>query len=114
MTWWKKMSRAQLLKGTVEFVVLKMLEAEDMYGYQITKRLKKSVDEILHIREGVLYPMLIRMEKKGMLSGYWQDGVGKRKQHYYSITKKGIKELEEKEKQWASIVSAVREIFKGN
>jgi len=92
----------ELLKGTIEIIILKLLqENEELYGYDITQRVKELTNGRIDISEGSLYPILHRLEASGKVT-VRKEAIGKRYRKYYSITKDGrllasskIKELEQ-------------------
>ena len=93
-----KVSR-ELLKGSTSMLVLSLLESENMYGYQMIKKLSEKSKNIFEFQEGTLYPILHTLEEKNFISSYW-DNTGSKKRKYYTITKEGKKHLKEKKKEW--------------
>lgn len=93
-----KISR-ELLKGSTNMLVLSLLENEDMYGYQMIKKLSEKSQNVFELQEGTLYPILHSLEEKNLISSYW-DNTGAKKRKYYSITKKGKKHLKEMKEEW--------------
>jgi DNA-binding PadR family transcriptional regulator len=88
-------------------LLLSILEDKDSYGYAIIKEVKKiSADEI-QWTEGMLYPVLHRLEKQDLISSYWQSPEGGRKRRYYRITKAGKRELAALKKQWQVVNSTL-------
>ena len=106
------MIRREFLKGTIEMVVLSLLRKQDMYGYQITQKLKEVSPEMLGIKEGTLYPILQRMTDSGWLAGKWVKVGEKRKRHYYSITSKGREQLKETRDMWKDLTVAVGQVIR--
>lgn len=106
------MSRKEFLKGTLELVILSFLKKEDMYGYQITRKLKEVSPEMLAIKEGTLYPILQRMLDNGWLAGRWVKAGEKRKRHYYSITSRGRAQLKETRELWKDLTAAVAQVVR--
>lgn len=87
------MSAQKLLKGSLQTIILKLLEEKDrMYGYEICKKVKDLSEGEFNITEGALYPALHKLETEGLLS-VEIEMVGNRKRKYYSITKEGNKEV---------------------
>lgn len=99
-----------LLKGTVSLLVLKLLQEDDMYGYQMIKTLRQRSSEAFQLNEGALYPVLHKLEKDGQVLSYWED-MGVRKRKYYHITKEGVKALQEKRESWASFTHSMNMIL---
>lgn len=89
----------ELLKGSTTMLVLSLLENEDMYGYQMIKRLSLRSQNIFQLKEGTLYPILHNLESSNLINSYWDESSGK-KRKYYSITKKGKECLKKKKEEW--------------
>lgn len=106
------MNRKEFLKGTIDLVILSLLKKEDMYGYQITQKLKEVSPDMLAVQEGTLYPILQRMLDNGWLAGKWVKAGEKRKRHYYSITSKGTAQLKETRELWKNLTTAVGQIIR--
>lgn len=82
-------------------LILELIETKDMYGYQMIDALRKRSDFTFHLKAGTLYPILHKLEKDGLLTSYEAIATAKRMRKYYSITKKGLKTLREREQEWA-------------
>ncbi|WML37197.1 PadR family transcriptional regulator [Clostridium sp. OS1-26] len=97
----------EILKGYIDTIILCVLQDDDMYGYEIAKRIKEKSKEKFEIKEATLYVSLKRLEKKNYLEGYWNDdektGGGRRR--YYRITEEGRKYFSEKVEEWALLKS---------
>lgn len=93
----------EIMKGSIDILLLSLLNQQDMYGYEIVKTLKQNSNELYNMSEGTLYPALKRLETKGWLLSYWvnADNGGRRK--YYQITEDGKRELEKKLTEWNQI-----------
>lgn len=100
----------ELLKGSSEILILSVLKAEDLYGYEISKRIQQLSQELFSMGEGTLYPILHKLEKAKLLQSYWQE-IGGRKRKYYSITRQGKKLLSQKTNEWVSFSSAVKQVI---
>lgn len=100
----------ELLKGSSEVLVLSVLKAEDLYGYEISKRIQQLSQELFSMGEGTLYPILHKLEQGKLLQSYWQE-IGGRKRKYYSLTTQGKKLLAEKTHEWASFSAAVKQVI---
>ena len=99
--------RGDLLRGTLEMLILRSLEGEPMHGYGITERLLNVSAEVLSVDEGSLYPALYRMQKRGWVTSKWGRSENNRKARFYSITKKGTAHLETASETWAKFSEAV-------
>ncbi|MFC1575842.1 PadR family transcriptional regulator [Gemmatimonadota bacterium] len=100
-------ARGDLLRGTLEMLILRSLEGEPMHGYGITERLQRVSDDVLSVDEGSLYPALYRMQKKGWVTSKWGRSENNRKARFYSITPKGLTQLELAATNWARFSEAV-------
>ena len=84
----------ELLKGTLEVIVLKLLaEHGKMYGYELSQKVKEQTDGKIHLKDGSLYPALHKMTKDGLLT-YEEVNIGKRVRKYYKLTMKGEEQKE--------------------
>lgn len=91
----------QLKKGVLEMLVLKQLESEEQYGYQLINRLKEESSGMFALKEGTLYPILYRLEDDGLVSSRWSQPKGKEvSRKYYRITDEGKAELQELKTLW--------------
>ena len=89
-----------LLAGSTATLILKLLDGQDMYGYQIIEELARRSDNTFQLKAGTLYPLLHGMEKKGLLESYEQNADSARIRKYYHLTNKGRKYLKEKTDEW--------------
>lgn len=94
-------------------LILKLLDGEDMYGYQMIETLAKRSDDTFSLKAGTLYPLLHDLEEKGMVNSYEKNADSGRVRKYYSITKKGGGVLAEKEDEWKTYVNAINQVLKG-
>ena len=106
-----KVSR-ELLKGSTNMMVLSLLEEEDMYGYQMIKKLSEKSQNVFEFQEGTLYPILHSLEEKNLISSYW-DNSGVKKRKYYTITEEGKKHLKEKKEEWKIFSGGVNQVVGG-
>lgn len=103
----------EMIKGYIESIILCLLKGEDLYGYEISKRIKSISKENFEIKEGTLYVVLKRLEKNNLIYPYWDDtesGGGRRR--YYKITDKGINYLNTKKREWTFFKSIVDMFFR--
>jgi transcriptional regulator len=101
----------ELLKGSLELMVLHILSEESDYGYSIVRKLKKKSGKFLQSGEGTLYPHLYTLEKKELIKSKWVCMENGRKRKYYSITSKGKRHLKKQKIQWLKLVSLVTSII---
>lgn len=102
----------ELLKGSTNLLVLSVLKNENMYGYQMIKRIKEESENVFEFQEGTLYPILHKLEEKGLISSYWDETSGK-KRKYYAITEEGKKHLESKKEEWKLFTTKVNKVIGG-
>ena len=96
-----------LLRGTLDLLVLKTVATEPMHGYGIAQRINLSSRALLTIPQGSLYPALHRLEKRGCLSAQWVDTDTGRRAKVYRLTRKGDRELEREIADWQRLTQAV-------
>lgn len=102
----------ELMKGSTNMIVLSLLQEENMYGYQMIKRLSEKSNNLFELQEGTLYPILHGLEEKGLIESYWDETTGK-KRKYYCITKKGINCLKEKKEEWSTFSNGINQVIGG-
>lgn len=106
---------SQMKKGVLDMLVLKLLENEEKYGYQIISELKEKSSERFVLKEGTLYPILYRLEDDKFVESKWSEAVGKKvPRKYYVITEEGRKALKEIENLWRDITNSAAMIMEGN
>ena len=103
----KASNEAELLQGTLDLLILRVLALEPMHGYGIAQRLQQISHDALQIRQGSLYPALYRLERRGMLEPQWRT-VGGREAKFYTLTKSGREQLEAATESWERLCAAVR------
>lgn len=104
----------EMMKGSIDILLLSLIEKEDLYGYEIAKRLKEKSNDLYSMGEGTLYPALQRLEKQKSVKSYWGDSETGGRRKYYSITEEGKKELSLKLNEWdvlSNLVKSCREGF---
>jgi len=100
-------AKAQMRKGILEYCIISILARDDAYATDIINQLKKAD---LIVVEGTLYPILTRQKNAGLLSYRWEESTQGPPRKYYTITEEGKKFLEELDKSWLELVSAVNSI----
>jgi DNA-binding PadR family transcriptional regulator len=101
-----------LVAASATPMVLGILAEEDSYGYAIIRRINELSDGELDWTEGLLYPLLHRLERLGHVESSWRAVTGERRRKYYRITDSGLAELAEQRRQWATVVDALKEIWR--
>ncbi len=95
-------------------MVLGILAEGESYGYAILRRINDLSGGELEWTEGLLYPLLHRLERLGAVESSWQAVTGERRRKYYRITDQGMAELTEHRRQWETVVDALKEIWHGS
>lgn len=102
-----------LITGSTSMLILKLLDGEDMYGYQMIDTLAKRSDDTFSLKAGTLYPLLHDLEEKDMVNSYEKSADSGRLRKYYTLTKKGKCMLVEKENEWNTYVNAINQVLRG-
>jgi PadR family transcriptional regulator, regulatory protein PadR len=100
-------SKAELLQGTLDLLILRTLAAGPLHGYAIVQRIQQRSGDVLIVEEGSLYPCLYRMEEKGWMAAEWGKSDNNRRAKFYSLTRRGRKQLEEETALWERISGAI-------
>jgi transcriptional regulator len=105
----KRMDR-QLKKGSTELLVLSLVERRARHGYEIAKLIEARSEGALRFHVASLYPLLYRLEARGLLEGRWVEKPGQRRRRYYKLTAEGRKALRLQQSAWAAFVEAMHRI----
>jgi PadR family transcriptional regulator, regulatory protein PadR len=97
--------RKEWLKGYIDVIILSLLVDKDLYGYEMTKKMKEVSENKFILKDGTLYPALKRLETKKLITGYWSDSEGAARRKYYRITENGLKEFRSSQEEWLVIKS---------
>ncbi len=99
--------RLELLRGTLDMMVLKALTLEPAHGYAVARWIEEGTDDLLRIEEGSLYPALHRMERRRWIVSEWGQSENNRRAKYYRLTDEGRKKLEAETAAWFKFAQAV-------
>jgi PadR family transcriptional regulator PadR len=99
--------RTELLRGTLDMLVLKVVALSPAHGYAIAQRLQQISKEFFRVHQGSLYPALHRLEDKGWLQAEWRESETGRQAKFYSLTKKGRKHMDVEVVNWERLCDAV-------
>lgn len=102
-----------LTSGSTTMLVLKLLENQDMYGYQMIEDLEQKSNNVFTLKAGTLYPILHSLEQQGMITAYEGLSEEGRTRKYYKITEKGKKLFQEKKEEWTVYATAVKDVLGG-
>jgi PadR family transcriptional regulator PadR len=103
--------RSSLLPGTLELIVLQLLNAEPTNGYDLTLRIQAVSKDVLNVNAGSLYPALYRLETKGLVEAEWESTGAGRTAKVYSVTRAGRKQLAEQRESWQRFAGALAAIL---
>ena len=94
-------------KGSAELLLLSLIEAVPRHGYEIGKLIEQRSQGALHFHAASLYPLLYRLEKRGLVQGKWVEKSGQRRRRYYQLTAPGRKVLAAQRRGWQSFTEAI-------
>ena len=101
-----------LVQGTLDLLVLKILALEPMNGWAISKRLKQVSGDILQVSDGSLYPALHKLEQEGWIGAEWRPSENNRRAKFYSLTRLGRKHLEKETANWTRLSDAIASVLR--
>src|SRR5579884_1798747 len=108
------MGRGELLRDTLDMLILKALSRGPMHGYAITEFIEQGSDDVLGVDEGALYPALHRLELGGWLTAEWGVSDNNRRARYYRLTRTGSKQLESEAARWSRVSSAISRVMESS
>ena len=103
----------EVIKGTLEMIVLEVLQHGPMHGWGITELIERRSDGLLSVNQGSLYPALYRLVARGLISSEWGTTENNREARYYELTRDGRKELAQQREQWERLSRGVNLILGG-
>ena len=103
---------ADLLQGTLDMLILKVVALGPTHGYAIAQRLQQMSQDVLQVQQGSLYPALHRLEKRGWVKAEWAASDTGREARFYSLTRLGRKQLEEQRENWDRLSAAISGILR--
>lgn len=102
----------ELLQGTLDLLILKVLSLQPMHGWALAQRIRQLSKDVLRVNQGALYPALHRLEHQAWIKAAWGESENNRRAKYYSLTEAGRKRLEAEEHSWDRLSTAVRGVLK--
>jgi DNA-binding PadR family transcriptional regulator len=102
-----KRVRAKIARGSAELAILTLLDKEQLYGFEIARRIEEDSGGALHFNLASLYPMLYTLEKRGWITGRWESNRAGRDRRYYCLTSVGRKQLAPLRQEWKSFFRAL-------
>ncbi len=107
----KKIESGDLLRDTLDMLILKTLSRGAMHGYGIAEYIHQTTDDVLRVEEGALYPALHRLELRGLLAAEWGVSDNNRRAKFYRLTAAGRKQLAEETEHWGRMAAAIARIL---
>ena len=102
------MSRpSDLVQGTLDLLLLKILALEPLHGWAISQRLKQVSGDVLQVSDGSLYPALHKLEQQGWIAAEWKPTENNRRAKFYSLTRSGRRQLAKESESWSRLASAI-------
>ena len=102
------MSRpSDLVQGTLDLLVLKILALEPLHGWAVSQRLKQVSGDVLQVSDGSLYPALHKLEQQGWIEAEWKPTENNRRAKFYSLTRSGRRQLAKESESWTRLASAI-------
>jgi PadR family transcriptional regulator PadR len=103
----KKQESGEMLKGTLDMMILRILIGGDAHGHTIAKVIERTSEDVLEVEQGSLYPALHRLEDRAWVSSYWGLSENNRKAKFYRLTARGRKQLTLETSRWRQMARAI-------
>ncbi len=103
---------SDLVQGTLDMLILKILALEPLNGWAMSQRLKQISSDVLGVSDGSLYPALHKLERRGWITAQWKSSGNNRRAKFYSLTRLGRRQLEKETAHWTRISTAISGIVK--
>ena len=103
---------SDLVQGTLDLLLLKILALEAMNGWSISQRLRQISGDVLQVSDGSLYPALHKLEQEGWITAEWRPSENNRRAKFYSLTRLGRKQLEKEAANWDRLAGAITQIIR--
>lgn len=107
-------SRQNILKGTLDMLILKTLSLAPMHGLGISRRIEQITEGVFQVKPGSLFPALHRMEQEGWIEGEWGESENNRRAKYYQLTPAGSSRLGEEQDGWTHLVTTIGRVLEAN
>ena len=101
---------SDLVQGTLDLLILKILALEPLHGWAISQRLKQISGDVLQVSDGSLYPALHKLEQEGWIKAEWKPSENNRRAKFYSLTRPGRKQLEQETANWNRLSAAISHV----
>ncbi len=103
---------ADLVQGTLDLLLLKILALEPLHGWAISQRLKQVSGDILQVSDGSLYPALHKLEQEGWITAEWKATENNRRAKFYSLTRPGRRQLQQEARNWERLSDAISHVVR--
>jgi transcriptional regulator len=103
--------KADLLQGTLDLLILKILSAGPDHGWGLAQRIEQRSGQVFLVTQGSLYPALHRMEREGLIRAEWGTSDNNRRARFYEITRAGRRQLEEETASWTRVAGAIARVL---
>ncbi len=103
---------SDLVQGTLDLLILKILALEPLNGWSISQRLRQVSGDVLQVSDGSLYPALHKLEQGGWITAEWRLSENNRRAKFYSLTHLGRKHLEREAENWGRLSAAISQVVK--
>ncbi len=104
-------NKSDLLRGTLDLLILKVLTLEPLHGLGISRRLEQITGGVFQVQPGTLFPALHRLEQRGYIEGEWRESENNRRAKYYGLTAEGLEQLGEERQNWVQVVAAISAVL---
>ena len=104
--------RSELLRGTLDMLILKTLTVRPLHGYAIAQQIGRLSDDVLSVEQGSLYPALERLQKKGWVTSKWGESPTGRRARYYTVTAAGRRQLGEEITSFDRVLAAISRVMR--
>jgi PadR family transcriptional regulator, regulatory protein PadR len=101
---------SDLVQGTLDMLLLKILALEPLNGFSVSQRLKQVSGNVLQMSDGSLYPALHKLEQEGWIKAEWKTTDNNRRAKFYSLTRLGRKQLEKEAQNWSRLAAAISQV----
>jgi PadR family transcriptional regulator, regulatory protein PadR len=106
-------NKSEVLQGTLDLMILKTLHAlGPLHGFGIARRIEQLSEDVLQLNEGTVYTSLLRLQQQGWIVSEWGTSENNRKARFYSITKRGLKQLAVESENWERIAGVIGRVLR--
>lgn len=103
---------ADLVQGTLDLLILKILALEPLHGFAVSVRLRQVSGDVLQVSDGSLYPALHKLEQEGWIKAEWKTSENNRRVKFYELTRLGRRQLEQETANWDRLSAAISHVIK--